>query len=84
MEDKSSDYCYGERSIYNVAKDPFCLTTPHKNDDSDANKIWDNKNVLRFEVLDINSAYTSYMSNTGFTNIINDSLTNQPSQYAFE
>ena len=84
MEDKSSDYCYGERSIYNIAKDPFCLTTTHKNDDTDANKIWDNKNVLRFEVLGINSSYTSFMSNTGFTNIINDTLTNQPSQYAFE
>mgnify|MGYP003540177295 FL=1 len=84
MEDKGSDFCYGERSIYNVAKDPFCLTSTNKNDDTDVNKIWDNKNVLRFEVQDINSAYTSYMSNTGFTNIINDSLTNQPSQYAFE
>jgi len=79
MEDKGSDFCYGERSIYAVAKDPFCLTTTHKNDDTDANKIWDNKNVLRFEVLDINSLFTSYMSNTGFTDIILDSVTNQPS-----
>ena len=84
MEDKGSDFCYGERSIYAVAKDPFCLTTTHKNDDTDANKIWDNKNVLRFEVLDINSLFTSYMSNTGFTDIILDSVTNQPSQYRFE
>ena len=85
MEDKGSDYCYGERSIYKASsKDVFVLTSTYKGLDTDANNIWDNTNVSRFEVLDVNSLYTSYMSNTGFTSIINDSITGQPVQYGFE
>lgn len=66
MEDKKSDYVYGERSIYKVATDPFCLTTTHKDDDIDANRIWDNGNVLRIEVLEINKSYSSYQTTDGF------------------
>jgi hypothetical protein len=31
MDDKKSDFTYGERSIYAVPKDPFCLTNTYKN-----------------------------------------------------
>lgn len=66
MEDKKSDYCYGERSIYKVATDPFCLTVTHANDDTKENCIWDNKNVLRIEVLNVNDKYASYTTDEGF------------------
>lgn len=79
MEDKKSDFNYGERSIYNIATDPFCLTELHKNDDTSANLGWDNKDVLRIEVVGSNTTYTSYMSHDNFTDIENiiDSETNQ-------
>ena len=63
MEDKKSDFCYGERSIYNSDPfDPFCLTVANKDEDIDENKVWDNKNVLRIEVINIDNKFTSYMS----------------------
>ena len=34
MDDKKSDYTYGERSIYAVPSDPFCLTDTYKNEDT--------------------------------------------------
>jgi len=65
MEDKKSDFNYGERSIYKSdPKDPFCLKTANKKGDSDANKVWDNSNVLRVEVVNVNTTFTSYMSDT--------------------
>ena len=65
MEDKKSDFNYGERSIYKAdPKDPFCLKTVNKKGDSDANKVWDNSNVLRIEVVNVNTTFTSYMSDT--------------------
>ena len=70
MDDKKSDFCYGERSIYAVPSDPFCLTNTHKDDDTDANLVWDNKNVLRVEVVGSNVPFTSYMTHQGFTNIV--------------
>lgn len=66
MDDKKSDFLYGERSIYKISADPFCLTTTHAKEDTKANKIWDNKNVLRIEVLESNNRYSSYMSTEGF------------------
>jgi len=76
MEDKGADFCYGERSIYKASsKDPFCLTTLHAKDDTDTNLIWDNKNVLRIEVTSVNSLFTSYLSDTDFTKVINDATT---------
>ena len=67
MEDKKSDFLYGERSIYKIPTDPFCLTITHAKDDTSDNKIWDNGNVLRIEVLESNNRYSSYMSTEGFT-----------------
>lgn len=66
MDDKKSDFLYGERSIYKVQQDPFCLTTTHKSDDKSENKIWDNGNVLRIEVVESNNVYSSYMTSDGF------------------
>ena len=70
MDDKKSDFCYGERSIYAVPADPFCLTNTHKDDDTDQNLVWDNKNVLRVEVVGSNTPFTSYMTHTDFTRIM--------------
>ena len=70
MDDKKSDFCFGERSIYAVPSDPFCLTNTHKDDDTDANLLWDNNNVLRIEVVGSNVPFTSYMTHQGFTDII--------------
>ena len=85
MEDKGSDFCYGERSIYKAsAKDPFCLTTTHKSDDTDENCIWNNKDVLRIEVLNVNSKFSSYLSSDNFTDVVYDDTTGQPSSYKWE
>lgn len=70
MDDKKSDYIYGERSIYAVPSDPFCLTNLHKNDDTDENCVWDNKNVLRVEVLGSNDPFTSYMTHDNFESVV--------------
>lgn len=66
MEDKKSDFNYGERSIYKVPSDPFCLTVAHAKDDTDNNLVWDNNNVLRIEVLESNNQYSSYITTEGF------------------
>ncbi len=70
MDDKKSDFIYGERSIYAIPSDPFCLTTTHKSDDTKENKVWDNGNVLRIEVVGSNVPFTSYMTHNGFTDIV--------------
>lgn len=64
MDDKKSDFVYGERSIYyhDDISDPFCLKTENKKKDKAANKVWDNKNVLQIEVVYPNSPLTSYSS----------------------
>ena len=67
MDDKKSDFLFGERSIYKIPTDPFCLTVAHAKDDSKENKVWNNNNVLRIEVLESNNRYSSYMSTEGFT-----------------
>ena len=71
MDDKKSDFCFGERSIYSIPFDPFCLTNGHKDDDTDANLVWDNKNVLRVEVVGSNVPFTSYMTHENFNSIVN-------------
>ena len=71
MDDKKSDFLYGERSIYRVPEDPFCLTTTHAKDDSSDNVIWNNNNVLRIEVIESNNVYSSYMTTNGFTDVEN-------------
>jgi hypothetical protein len=65
MEDKKSDFNFGERSIYKAdPKDPFCLKIVNKKGDSDNNKVWDNSKVLRIEVVNVNNTFTSYMSDS--------------------
>jgi hypothetical protein len=62
MDDKKSDYTYGERSIYKASpSDPFCVTNTQRKNDTDANKVWDNGDVLRIEVVNINTLFTSFM-----------------------
>ena len=70
MDDKKSDFIYGERSIYAVPSDPFCLTTTHKSEDTSSNKVWDNGNVLRIEVVGSNVPFTSYMTHNNFEDIV--------------
>lgn len=76
MEDKKSDFCYGERSMYNVANDPFCLLAANNKQDTTENKMWNNNHVLRMEVLTVDSVFSSYKSRTqaglGFEDIIYD------------
>lgn len=66
MDDKKSDFVYGERSMYKVQTDPFCLTVTHKDEDTKDNRIWNNGNVLRIEVLEVNKSYSSYLTDSGF------------------
>ena len=69
MDDKKSDYIYGERSIYHYGtdNDPFVLRTentkngPNGKQDISENCVWDNKDVLRIEVVLPNTRLTSYM-----------------------
>lgn len=70
MDDKKSDYTYGERSIYHFGtdNDPFVLKTentkngPLGKQDTAANRVWDNANVLRIEVVLPNTTLSSYMN----------------------
>ena len=73
MDDKKSDFVYGERSIYKVqnaqagtnnAADPFCMKKNSEGgslwDEKQGEKIWDNDKVLRIEVLSVNSTLADY------------------------
>ena len=46
------------------------MTNAHKDDDTDANLVWDNKDVLRVEVVGSNVPFTSYMTHDHFTDIV--------------
>jgi len=70
MDDKKSDFLYGERSMYAVPSDPFCLTNTHKDDDVKENRVWNNNNVLRIEVVGSNVPFTSYMTHDNFDSIV--------------
>lgn len=69
MDDKKSDYTFGERSIYSFGNntDPFVMNVDNtkggKNgkQDTAANRVWNNKDVLRVEVVLPNYELTSYM-----------------------
>lgn len=63
MEDKKSDYIYGERSIYHYydETDPFCLKIANKSEDKSENRVWNNNHVLRIEVVLLNNVLTSFM-----------------------
>ena len=74
MDDKKSDYTYGQRSIYKIddrqfgtnnASDPFCVKRDPKTGESiwnedNGTKIWNNNNVLRIECLSINSTLSDF------------------------
>lgn len=78
MDDKKSDYTYGQRSIYKVdnaqsgtnnANDPFCVKRDPKTgesiwDEKTGTKIWDNDNVLRIECLSVNSTLADFRGTT--------------------
>lgn len=69
MDDKKSDYTYGERSIYyfGTGNDPFVLRTentkngPNGKQDTAENCVWDNGNVVRIEIVLPNTRLSSYM-----------------------
>lgn len=69
MDDKKSDYTFGERSIYSFGNntDPFVMnidnTKNGKNgkQDTKENRVWSNSDVLRVEVVLPNYELTSYM-----------------------
>ena len=62
MEEKKHDFAFGERSIYKAdPTDPFCLKVINKKADTAANRVWNNNNCSRFEVLDINNVFVSMM-----------------------
>ena len=100
MDDKKSDYIYGERSIYHFGtdNDPFVLRTentkngPNGKQDTNANCVWDNGNVLRIEVVLPNTRLSSYMDfnvtdtsgNTHPCTDIKYDEQNNPSQYYWE
>ena len=64
MDDKKSDHVYGERSIYHYydETDPFCLKTENKDQDTKENRVWNNKDVVRIEVVLLDNVLTSYMN----------------------
>ena len=77
MDDKKSDYTYGQRSIYKVedrqygtnnANDPFCVKMSSEGtslwDEKNGTKIWDNDNVLRIECLSVNSTLADFRGDT--------------------
>ena len=64
MDDKKSDYIYGQRSIYKVKGDPFCLTQTNADNDTKDNRLWNNDNVLRIEVVKINTDMVGYRSHS--------------------
>lgn len=73
MDDKKSDFVYGERSIYKVqntqagtnnAADPFCVKSNAEGtelwNEELGTKIWDNDKVLRIECLSVNSTLADF------------------------
>jgi len=73
MDDKKSDYVFGERSIYKVedpqsgttnANDPFCVKRSQSGealwDEDNGVKIWNNNKVLRIECLSVNSTLADF------------------------
>lgn len=64
MDDKKSDYVFGERSIYKYVDetDPFCLKTENKDEDKSENRVWNNNKVVRIEGVLLDNVLTSFMS----------------------
>lgn len=91
MDDKKSDYIYGERSIYYTSdtSDPFCLKAANSKLDKATNMVWDNDKVLRIEVVYPNSPLTSYVDDMvadSYELDENDNLISAPdaTQYRFD
>lgn len=89
MDDKKSDFVYGERSIYYTddPTDPFCMKIENKKKDDKENKVWDNKNVLQIEVVYPNSPLTSYSSKSiasSYELDENDNLIASGTQHRFD
>ena len=69
MDDKKSDFLYGERSIYAFGNydDPFVLKTENTKNgaagkqDTKQNRVWDNSNVLRIEDILVDNTLVSFM-----------------------
>jgi len=76
MEDKKSEDCFGEGAIYAGVggkdyNDPFCFKAKSQKNANDGKKqnakqyrLWNNKRVLRIEVLNIDTMFTSFLSKT--------------------
>ena len=76
MDDKKSDYTYGQRSIYKIEKsgtnnanDPFCVKRDPQTgesiwDEKSGSKIWNNDKVLRIECLSVNSTLADFRGTT--------------------
>jgi hypothetical protein len=64
MDDKKSDYNFGERSLYNCKKDPykFLESDSNKSEYDEYTRIWDNKNTLQIEVLRNTNELSMYES----------------------
>ena len=70
MDDKKSDYLYGERSIYSFGdnSDPFVMNIDNTKNgvngkqDVAENRVWNNKDVLQIEIVLPNTQVTSYLS----------------------
>ena len=79
MDDKKSDFVFGERSIFGnrqgtgfLSSDPFCLTVAQKDDDISNNRVWNNKHVLRIECVLVNTKLTSFMDYYTSTKVVLD------------
>lgn len=80
MEDKKSDYLYGERSIYSNPTDPFCFYSDKKNYE----RVWDNSNAMQIEILRNSHELTMFMDNSKFWNPTDSSDTDYEFEQAFE
>lgn len=76
MEDKKSEDCFGEGAIHagkggTDYEDPFCVKNKSQKENNGGNKqntkdkrLWNNNRVLRIEVLNIDTMFTSFLSRT--------------------
>ena len=62
MDDKKSDYLYGERSIYSAIGDPYCFDVEKKLYQT----LWDNKEVTRWEFLSNNHPISTFKDISSF------------------
>lgn len=85
MDDKKSDYIYGERSIYKVNGDPFCLSQDNSSLDKKENRLWNNEKTLRIEVVKITTDIVGYRSHSyngrNFDDIVTVYQTDEDNNY---